>query len=76
MVIGAPSLQLGNSSAVDAVIKGTAFYNALQLLLTALNTFAGTCTTTPSGTASALATAVTAFETASAGFLSTIVKVS
>lgn len=72
------------SGAVDAVIKGTSFRSAQTTLDAALVTFFSLMNTNPAflaafgtvaagaGTASA---AVTAFETASTGFLSTIVKV-
>lgn len=74
-VLEASDLRLGSQSASDAALKANTFLNALTTLLTALGTFAGTCTTVPSGTSIALGTAITNFEAAYSSFKSTIVKI-
>ena len=69
-------VRLGSDSAVDSVLKGTAFQSALSTYVAAINTFATTCVTTPPSTpATALATAATAFLTAVSSALSSVVKV-
>lgn len=71
------SLQLGSSSAVQSVVKGTTYRAAEDTLLTALGVFAtamGVATPAAAPAAAALNTAIVTFLGASATYLSTKVK--
>mgnify|MGYP001598570249 CR=1 FL=1 len=54
------AVRIGGNTGTEPTYKATSAQTALSTFLAALNTFAGTCTTAPPGTAAALATASTA----------------
>lgn len=77
VVLVAGGVRLGSESASEAVIRGNQFLTALNTLVDAINTFAGTAVTTPQGPpATALSAAITVFKQAAQQALSVIVKTS
>jgi hypothetical protein len=68
-------VRVGGNTGTEPTYRATSAQSALSTFLTALNTFAGTCTTVPPGTASALATAATALLAALTASQTTVAKV-